>query len=79
MEETFCYMYADLCLKIRSTWATESERQSQLNADDEVDAKASATLSQIFREKLLGRCQQEFEVDRAKSLEEIQQVSHSIS
>lgn len=62
MEEHFCFMYADLCRKITDRWG-ESVPGDGKEQEEE--------LGKAFRVRLLERCQEEFEVDRVKALEEI--------
>lgn len=62
MEEHFSAMYAELCRKITETWSAKSEGA-------EVDT------GKLFREKLLSRCELEFESDWLAKLTAIRQVT----
>ena len=82
MEEHFCFMYADLCVKLMSEWKepvsllkddydqSETTDTIEENTKKE-DTDPSMTQGKFFRNNLLQRCSAEFEVDREKALEEI--------
>ena len=73
MEEHFCFMYANLCRKITDKWSVETEA-----TDRGLALENGSLLGQIFRTRLLTRCQEEFDIDRLKQLEDIRNldVSH---
>lgn len=73
MEEHFCFMYADLCKKITELWAEggkirNPEDSSQIPTEEEPNS-----LGKLFRQKLLQRCQEEFNVDRVQALADIRE------
>lgn len=68
MEEHFCFMYADLCRKLTDLWSRGPEEGGNSDAADDADG---LSLGKVFRQKLLLRCQEEFNVDRVQALADI--------
>ena len=75
MQEPFAFMYANLCKKITNAWnailiesSTVDTSESAAAGDEE---KESNSYGKQFRFKLLSRCQQEFQVDRAAAIADI--------
>ncbi len=66
MEEHFCFMYADLCRKITDKWAVKESAEGAVNTTEDA---ITDKLGKAFRSRLLGRCEEEFNVDRVKELE----------
>ncbi len=58
LEEHFCFMYADLCRKMTDVWSAGTTK------DEESPGKT-------FRQKLLDRCRDEFDIDRVEALQKI--------
>lgn len=67
LQATFGFMYANLCKKITDTWSS-----LPLSSDDGADEEVKDnSYGKLFKTKLLGRCQDEFDVDRVAALEKI--------
>lgn len=66
MEEHFCFMYADLCRKITDKWTVKESAEGGSTATEDA---ITDQLGKAFRSRLLGRCEEEFNVDRVKELE----------
>jgi translation initiation factor 4G len=66
MEEHFCFMYADLCRKITDKWTVKESAEGGSTATEDA---ITDQLGRAFRSRLLGRCEEEFNVDRVKELE----------
>jgi translation initiation factor 4G len=76
MEENFCFMYADLCVKLMNEWTDPiSLLKDESNSNEENSEKADEegmSQGKFFRNLILHRCSHEFDIDREKALEEIQ-------
>ena len=73
MQEPFAFMYANLCKKITNTWnsiliESATNDSSESAAAGAAEEKESNSYGKQFRFKLLSRCQQEFQVDRAAAI-----------
>jgi hypothetical protein len=79
MEEHFCSMYANLCLRLSELWSSEDERGAGVEDAPKTDPAKPQSLGSMFRTKLLTRCQEGFEINRAQQLEEIEKVSYIAS
>jgi translation initiation factor 4G len=63
MEEHFAFMYANLCRKIIKEWSSKSEAEG-----------AAVNAGLTFREHLLVRCEDEFDVDWIDKLASVRNV-----